>query len=90
MMKFLLFYWVIANLIGLYVMYSDKEKAKRGQYRIKESTLWKVAVAGGAVGSYIGMILFRHKTKHPNFKIGFPLLLVIQVALLLYICNIAM
>lgn len=66
-------------------MYDDKEKAKSGQYRIKESTLWKVTLFGGAVGSTIGMKLFRHKTKHASFKFGYPILAVIQVSIILYL-----
>jgi uncharacterized membrane protein YsdA (DUF1294 family) len=36
----------------------------------------------GALGGTLGMRLFRHKTKHWYFKYGFPLLLVVQIALL--------
>ena len=34
-----------------------------------------VAVLGGSVGSLLGMYTVRHKTKHPKFTIGIPLLL---------------
>ena len=34
-----------------------------------------VAALGGSVGSLLGMYTVRHKTKHPKFTIGIPLLL---------------
>ncbi|MFB3160777.1 DUF1294 domain-containing protein [Neobacillus sp. 179-C4.2 HS] len=76
--------YIVMNLIGLIVMKLDKERAKKHQYRISENTLWLVAIFGGAVGTTAGMQLFRHKTKHVNFKIGFPILAVAEVILLSY------
>jgi uncharacterized membrane protein YsdA (DUF1294 family) len=40
-----------------------------------------VALLGGAVGATAGMQLYRHKTKHTSFKIGFPALAVIELGL---------
>ena len=34
-----------------------------------------VAALGGSVGSLLGMYTVRHKTKHPKFAVGIPLLL---------------
>jgi uncharacterized membrane protein YsdA (DUF1294 family) len=76
--------YIIMNLIGLIVMKIDKDRAKKHQYRISEKTLWLIAVFGGAIGTTAGMQLFRHKTKHLNFKIGFPFLAVAEVILLGY------
>jgi uncharacterized membrane protein YsdA (DUF1294 family) len=85
MIKLLFFYIVIINLIGLCVMYIDKEKAKHGQYRIPEITLWRVAFLGGAIGTTIGMKVFRHKTRHASFKLGFPTIAVIETILFIYV-----
>jgi len=60
----------------------DKKKARNGEYRISERTLWTVAVIGGGTGAYLGMKQFRHKTKHTSFKWGLPVLMVIQLGLL--------
>jgi uncharacterized membrane protein YsdA (DUF1294 family) len=76
--------YIIMNLIGLIVMKIDKDRAKKHQYRISEKTLWLIAVFGGAIGTTAGMQLFRHKTKHLNFKIGFPFLAAAEVILLVY------
>lgn len=85
MLKILLVYYIVINIIGIYIMYSDKEKAKHGQYRIPEATLWSVAIIGGAIGTTIGMHWFRHKTKHITFKLGFPALAIIDIVLLLLV-----
>ncbi len=59
----------------------DKRKAQRSAYRIPEATLFTIAIMGGSLGSVLGMYLFRHKTKHWYFKLGMPIILVLQVAL---------
>lgn len=76
--------YIIMNFIGLIVMKVDKERAKKHQYRISEKTLWLVALFGGAVGTTLGMQLYRHKTKHLSFKVGFPLLAAAEIILLGY------
>lgn len=78
-------YFVIINLIGVYVMWSDKRKAKKGAWRIKESTLFAVALLGGALGTTLGMYWFRHKTKHWYFKYGFPIILIAEVTLVMWV-----
>lgn len=67
------------------MMYMDKKKAKKGQYRIPEKTLWLVALFGGAVGATIGMQWFRHKTKHKNFKWGLPALSIFEAVIVIYL-----
>lgn len=78
-MKYLLLYLLIINAAGFLLMHADKQKAKRGAWRIPEATLLWVAVLGGSIGSLAGMNLFRHKTKHPKFTIGIPVILTLQV-----------
>ncbi|WP_019154794.1 DUF1294 domain-containing protein [Robertmurraya massiliosenegalensis] len=77
-------YIFVVNIIGLYLMYSDKNKARKNQYRISEKTLWTVAIVGGAMGMTIGMNWFRHKTKHLAFKWGFPALAILQIGAIGY------
>ena len=62
-------------------MWSDKQKAKKKGWRIPESTLFLLAIAGGSIGSIAGMYTFRHKTKHMNFVILMPVILAVQVLL---------
>ncbi|WP_042345418.1 DUF1294 domain-containing protein [Bacillus massiliigorillae] len=82
-MLFVLYYFGVINIIGLTIMGVDKKKARKGQYRISEATLWSVAFIGGAIGATVGMFYFRHKTKHLNFKVGLPILALIDLVILL-------
>ena len=75
----LVFYLAGINAAGLLLTGIDKRRAKRLAYRIPEATLFLVAIAGGSIGCIIGMYLFRHKTKHPSFVIGMPLILLAQL-----------
>ncbi|USK87401.1 DUF1294 domain-containing protein [Peribacillus asahii] len=75
-------YMIFINILAFTIMGIDKKKARNGEYRISERTLWIVAVIGGGTGAYLGMKQFRHKTKHASFKWGFPVLMVIQLGLL--------
>ena len=84
-MKYLLTYLLIINAAGFLLMLVDKFKAKRGLWRIPEATLMGVAAIGGSVGSLLGMYTFRHKTKHPKFTVGIPVILVLQIALVILI-----
>lgn len=76
--------YLIMNIIGLLIMKVDKKRAIKHQYRIQEKTLWLVAIFGGAVGTTAGMQMFRHKTKHLSFKLGFPVLAVIEFVIFVY------
>lgn len=76
-----LIYFGIMNLLGLIVMGVDKWKAKHNAWRIPEKTLFLVSILGGSIGTWAGMYLFRHKTKHWYFVVGMPLILVVQVVL---------
>ena len=71
----------IMSIIGFTLMGVDKAKAKKGERRIKEATLFAFAILFGAVGSTLGMLVFRHKTKHWYFAVFFPLLALVDVAL---------
>ncbi|WP_147532580.1 DUF1294 domain-containing protein [Bacillus marasmi] len=75
---------IIINVIGFFLMGEDKRRARNHEYRISERTLWLTAIVGAALAMTIAMQVFRHKTKHTNFKLGFPLLAIIQVVLIGY------
>ena len=83
-MKYILIYLGIINLIGFFAMFLDKQKAKRGKWRIPEKTLFLMAIIGGSLGTTLGMHMFRHKTKHWYFKFGMPFILIIQLILIIY------
>ena len=65
----------------------DKAKARRGAWRVPEKTLFLLPLLGGSVGALLGMLVFRHKTKHWYFVAGMPLILVCQTALAIYLVH---
>lgn len=78
-LEILLVYLLLINAAAFLLMLADKRKARRGAWRIPEKTLLGAAVLGGSLGAIAGMYLFRHKTKHPRFYIGLPLILAAQL-----------
>lgn len=83
--EIILYYIITVNVLGFLFMGLDKWKAKKRAFRIPEATLFIIAIIGGALGSILGMYLFRHKTKHWYFVYGMPAILVIHILLLLFI-----
>jgi len=76
----LLIYLVIINLFSFLQFWRDKRLAKKGnKARIREKTLFLIAIFGGALGAWIGMCFFRHKTKHWHFVVFMPLILLLQI-----------
>ena len=85
MKTILLAFLLLVNLLVFALYGIDKLKAKKGAWRIPESTLLLVAFLGGSLGALLGMELFRHKTKHAKFKVLVPLFLILHIALGVYI-----
>jgi len=81
----MIYYLILINLVGILSMYLDKYFAKNNMYRISEKNLFLVAIIGGSIGSIIGMYKFRHKTKHKQFTIGLPSILIFQMLILNFI-----
>ena len=80
-MKLLILYLMLINLITFAVYGIYKRRAQKNAWRIKESTLLLLAAVGGSVGALLGMQMFRHKTRHLQFTIGVPLILLVQSGL---------
>ena len=83
-MKEIILYLIAINVVTFLIYGLDKWKAKRDAWRIKESTLLLLAVVGGSVGALLGMQVFRHKTKHVQFTVGVPVILLAQIALVVW------
>lgn len=86
-MKLFAIYLVVMNVLGVAVMWSDKRRARLHRWRIPEKVLFGVSLLGGSAGTWAGMYLFRHKTKHWYFVAGMPLTLVCQAALAIYLVH---
>jgi len=80
-MKPLLVYLFIINAAALYLMLTDKHRAKNKLHRIPELALFTTALAGGSLGCFLGMQLFRHKTRKASFSVGIPVILVVHLIL---------
>ena len=84
---YFLIYIILINLIGFFTMYIDKNKAKKGKYRISEKSIFIIAILLGGIGVYIGMYKFRHKTKHTLFTVGIPICIIINIFCIYYIIS---
>ena len=82
--KIIIIYLIIINIVTLILYITDKRRAQKNKWRIKENTLIAMAALGGSIGAFLGMYGFRHKTKHPKFYIGVPLIFLLQVGLVTY------
>lgn len=83
-LKYLIIYIIGINIIGFLAMFIDKQKAKRGTWRIPEKTLFILTLLGGGIGTISGMYLFRHKTRKLYFTVGFPAILISEALLIIY------
>lgn len=73
----------VMSLLGFLLMGVDKLLAKWDKRRIPEKTLLSVAFFGGALGAWMAMVLFRHKTKHKAFSWGIPVMTILHFILFL-------
>jgi uncharacterized membrane protein YsdA (DUF1294 family) len=78
---FLQFFPIIVNGISLAIFGIDKLQSKKGGWRVPESRLLLIAFFG-PFGAYIGMMLFRHKTRKLKFFLV-PVFLFIHVILII-------
>lgn len=78
-------YLAFLNLAAFLAMGIDKARARGGRWRIPEKTLFLLALLGGSLGGILGIYTFRHKTLHRQFTLGFPLILVLQLALFIFL-----
>lgn len=76
--------WVIMTLITLMAYKTDKKRAIKNQWRIKESTLLILSFALGSIGGLISLYVLRHKNKHWYFVAVNLLSLILHIGLLIY------
>lgn len=83
-MQNIIIYLIIINIIGFLIMYIDKQKAKKGKWRIPEKTIFIITVLGGWIGTISGMYAFRHKTQKLHFTIGLPTITILEIIGVIY------
>lgn len=84
-MIILYIYLLVINVAGFIICGIDKKRAIRHWWRIPEKDIILIAVLGGSIGVLIGMYGFRHKTRHRQFTVGIPLILLCQIMLVIFI-----
>ena len=84
MTRIVVYYLICINILTFLVYGIDKWKARNDKWRISEAMLLLLAVIGGSVGAWAGMSVWHHKTLHKKFRYGVPLILIIQVALIIF------
>ena len=84
-MKTIMIYLIAVNIAAFAVMGADKYRAQRNRWRIKEASIFALGLIGGGTGLYLGMKLFRHKTKHLKFTLGIPAIIILNAIMLWYI-----
>jgi uncharacterized membrane protein YsdA (DUF1294 family) len=84
-MKPELTFFAILSLVGFVLVYMDKQKAIRHQWRIPERVFYMMGFLGGSVGIWIGMFQFHHKTRKNPFRWILFGTLVINVLILIYL-----
>ena len=82
--KNIIIYLLSINILTFVAMWWDKHEAKLGDWRISEKALFLLVILGGGIGGIFGMYIFRHKTRKWYFKIGFPIILIIEIILGIY------
>lgn len=66
------FYLIFINIALFCLMYIDKRKAIKNEFRISEKTLLTLAFMGGSISMLISMKVIHHKGK--KFKNMIPIL----------------
>lgn len=83
--KLLLIYYIVINLITFILYGVDKKKAIGQKWRIPEKTLIGMAFLGGGIGAITGMSFFHHKTRKTKFLVLVPVALLLHVGLCCYL-----
>ncbi|SHH00799.1 DUF1294 domain-containing protein [Tepidibacter thalassicus] len=79
---YLLYYYVVINFYGFILIWLDKRKAIRRRFRTREAKFFVISFIGGALGTVMGMTVFRHKTQKSSFYIGIPVIFLLNVIIL--------
>lgn len=81
----LLAYLLLINIITYFTYAADKTKARQNKWRIPERTLILLAILGGSPAALLAMKHYHHKTRHLKFKLGIPLLLIVQIIIIIFL-----
>ena len=75
--------WLLVNLFVFALYGADKQRGKKGAWRIPGKTLLTGTWLLGGVGAFAAMRMFRHKTKHLAFQLSAPLGALLSVTVMI-------
>ena len=84
MQETVIYYLIIINIVTFLVYGIDKWKARKAMWRVREASLFMLAVLGGSIGAWLGMKVWHHKTQHKKFRYGIPAIIIIQLVIIGY------
>ncbi len=79
--------YVVWNAAVFALYGADKRKARNDAWRIPERTLLLTAFLFGGAGAFLGMLVFRHKTKHTAFTVLVPLFAFLGLGAVLWLTS---
>ena len=82
-MQLLVAVLVVLNVVSFALFGIDKRRANRGAWRISEATLIGSGAICGTVGAWLGVYVFRHKTRKRSFLIRLAGATLLDVALVI-------
>ena len=78
--------WLLGGTVATLALYGyDKRQAGRSGWRVPERLLMVLALLGGVIGAWLGMAIFRHKTRHPAFYVANGVATVLQLAIAVWL-----
>ena len=75
------------SVLTFMVYWQDKWAAQKGQWRTPEKTLQTLALVGGWPGAVLAQQWLRHKNSKTRFQLQFWLMVLINVAAVLWLCS---
>ena len=82
-MKYFIIYLIVINIITFIIFGLDKYYDIKNKFRVSEATLFCLCIIGGSFLGFVGMKVFRHKTKKIYFRIGVPLIMILEAILII-------
>ena len=76
--QYIAIYLVTISAVMIYAYWSDKKKAEKKIWRIPESTLHLLELAGGWFAAFFSQRIFRHKISKKKYQVGFWMIAVIH------------
>jgi uncharacterized membrane protein YsdA (DUF1294 family) len=80
-------YLATLNIVGFFLMGIDKKQAIKDKYRIPNKIIMGMAILGGPIGIFMGIVVFFHKSLMPRFKLQIGAFLTIHLLVFLFVLN---